>query len=58
MANKQLILYLIKDKDKFPPALIEMAAEPLTTPVSVAMTNSFKYNIFPCNAKVACVKSL
>ena len=35
-----------------------MAAEPLSTPLSIAINNSFKYNIFPSNAKVACVKPL
>ena len=45
-------------QDKIPPALIKMAAEPLNTPLSIAIDNSFKYNIFPGNAKVACVKSL
>ena len=35
-----------------------MAAEPLSTPLSIAINNSFKYNIFPNNAKVACVKPL
>ena len=35
-----------------------MASEPLSTPLSTAINNSFKYNIFPSNAKVACVKPL
>ena len=35
-----------------------MAAEPLSTPLSIAINNSFKYNIFTSNAKVACVKPL
>ena len=35
-----------------------MAAEPLSTPLSIAINNSFKYNIFPSNAKIACVKPL
>ena len=35
-----------------------MAAEPLSTPLSITIKNSFKYNIFPSNAKVACVKPL
>ena len=35
-----------------------MAAEPLSTPLSIAINSSFKYNIFPSNAKVACVKTL
>ena len=30
-----------------------MASEPLSTPLSTAINNSFKYNIFPSNAKVA-----
>ena len=41
-----------------PPALIKIAAEPLSTPLSIAISNSFKHNIFPDNAKVACVKPL
>ena len=45
-------------QDKIPPTLIKMAAEPLRTPLAVAINNSFKYNIFPSNAKVACVKPL
>ena len=44
--------------DKIPPALIKIAAEPLGTPLSIAISNSFKHNIFPDNAKVACVKRL
>ena len=35
-----------------------MAAEPLSTPLSTAINNSFKYNIFLSNAKVTCVKPL
>ena len=35
-----------------------MAAEPLSTPLLIAIKNSFKYNIFPSNAKVARVKPL
>ena len=35
-----------------------MAAEPLSTPLAIAINNSFKYNFFPSNAKVACVKHL
>ena len=35
-----------------------MAAEPLSTQLSIAINNSFKYNIFRGNAKVACVKPL
>ena len=31
---------------------------PLRTPLSIAINNSFKYSIFPSNAKVACVKPL
>ena len=45
-------------QDKIPPALIKMAAESLSTHLSIAINNSFKYNIFPSNAKVACVKPL
>ena len=45
-------------QDKIPPALIKMAAEPLSIPLSIAINNSFKYNIFPSNAKVAYVKPL
>ena len=44
--------------DKIPPALIKIAAEPLSTPLSLEISNSFKHNIFPNNAKVACVKPL
>ena len=43
---------------EIPPALIKMAAEPLSTPLSIAINNSFKYNMFPGNAKVVCVKPL
>ena len=32
--------------DKIPPVLIKVAAEPLSTPLSIAINNSFKY-IFP-----------
>ena len=35
-----------------------MAAERLSTPLSIAINSSFKDNIFPSNAKVACVKPL
>ena len=45
-------------QDKIPLALIKMAAESLSKPLSIAINNSFKYNIFPSNAKVACVKPL
>ena len=45
-------------QDKIPPALIKMAAESLSIPLSIAINNSLKYNIFPSNAKVACVKPL
>ena len=45
-------------EDKIPPALIKMADEPLSTPLSIAINNSFKFNTFPSNAKVACVKPL
>ena len=45
-------------QDKIPPGLIKIAAEPLSTPLSIAISNSFKYNILPSNAKVACVKPL
>ena len=31
---------------------------PLSTPLSIAINNSFKYSIFPSNARVACVKPL
>ena len=46
------------EDDKIPPALIKIAAEPLSTPLSIAINNSFKQNIFPNNVKVACVKPL
>ena len=45
-------------QDKIPPALTKMAAERFSTPLSIAINNSFKYKIFPSNAKVACVKPL
>ena len=35
-----------------------MAAEPLSTPMSVAINNSFKCNVCPSNGKIACVKPL
>ena len=44
--------------DKIPPALIKIAADPLSTPLSIAISNSFKHNNFPNNAKVTCVKPL
>ena len=44
--------------DKIPPTLTKIAAEPLDTPLSIAINNSFKHNIFPSNAKIDCVKSL
>ena len=46
------------DDDKIHPALIKIAAEPLSTPISIGINNSFKQNIFSDNAKVACVKPL
>ena len=42
--------------DKIPPALIKVAAEPFSILLSIAINNSFKHNIFPSNAKVACGK--
>ena len=44
--------------DKIPPASINIAAEALSSPLSKAISNSFKHNFFPDNAKVACVKPL
>ena len=41
--------------DKIPPALIKIAAETLNTPLSIAINNSLKQNIFLDNGKVACV---
>ena len=35
-----------------------MATEPLSTPLSIAISNKFKYNIFPYIAKIACVNLL
>ena len=35
-----------------------MAAEPLSTTLSISINKSFKYNIFPSNARVACIKPL
>ena len=46
------------DDDKIPTAFIKITAEPLSTPLSIAISNSFKDKIFPDNAKVACVKPL
>ena len=43
-------------QDKIPPVLMKLAAEPLSTPLLIAINNNFKYNIFPNNAKVACDK--
>ena len=45
-------------QDKVPTALIKMAGESLSTLLSIAINNTFKYNIFPSNAKVAWVKYL
>ena len=44
--------------DKIYPPLIKIAAQPLSTPLSIEMNNSFKQNVFSNNAKVACVKPL
>ena len=33
-----------------------MAAEPLNRSLPIAIDNSFKYESFPSNAKVACVQ--
>ena len=44
------------DDNKIPPTLIKIAAEPLSTPLSIAISNRFKQNIFSNNVKVACVK--
>ena len=46
------------DDNKIPPTLIKIAAEPLSTPLSIAISNRFKQNIFSNNVKVACVKPL
>ena len=46
------------DDDKIPTAFIKITAEPLSTPLSIAISNSFKHKIFPDNAKVVCVKPL
>ena len=35
-----------------------MATEPLSKPLSILINKSFKYNIFPSNARVACIKPL
>ena len=40
-----------------PPALIKIAAEPLSTSLLIAINNSFKYNIFSTNTKVASIKA-
>ena len=44
--------------DKIPPTLIKIVAEPLSTPLSIAISNSFRHDIFPDNNKVACAKPL
>ena len=44
-------------QDTIPPALIKIAAEPLSTPLLIAINNSFKYNIFSSNTKVASIKA-
>ena len=36
--------------------LIKMAAEPFSTSFSISISYSFKCNVFPSNARVACVK--
>ena len=38
--------------DKLSITLIKVAVEPLSTSLSIAISNSFKHNIFPSNAKV------
>ena len=35
---------------------MKVAEQPLSTSHSIAISNSFKHNIFPSNAKVACAK--
>ena len=49
-SNKQYLQKLNTRKaisqDTISPALIKMAAEPLSTPLLIAINNSFKYNIF------------
>ena len=37
--------------DEIPPALIKIAAEPLSAPLSIEIKNSFKKNIFPIMLK-------
>ena len=44
-------------QDKNPLALIK-TAETLGTTLSITINNSFKYKIFPNDAKVACVETL
>lgn len=45
------IFRLIQNKNSY-------ASQPLSTPLSRTINNSFKHNIFPSNAKVACFKPL
>ena len=49
---QQLNLRKAIGNDKTPPALIKIAAGAFSPLLSIAI-NSFKYNIFPSNAKVA-----
>ena len=46
------------DQDKMLPPLFKIAVESLSTLLSTAISNSFKFNFFSSNAKVACVKPL
>ena len=41
--------------DKIPPKLVKLSAEVLITPLSIAISNSLKYGIFPDDAKIASV---
>ena len=38
--------------DKIPPKLVKISAEILSTPLSIAINNSLKYEVFPDDAKI------
>lgn len=45
-------------EDSIPPALINIAAETLITPLSTGTLNNFTYSVLPNKKKLACFKSL
>ena len=45
-------------EDSIPPALINVAAETLITPLSTGILNDFTYSVLPNKRKLACFKSL